>query len=76
MPAGLYRPYFHGELVAEYRKSVVNNGRKSSSVNDIEMQNHVEQVEEYVEPGIICAFQFRLIANIMDLKTLQKDEVK
>jgi len=68
MPAGLYRPYFHGELVVEYRKSVVSNGRKSSSVNDVEMQNHVEQVEEYVEPGIIiCASQFRLIAKIMDL---------
>ncbi|GAB1866614.1 Sodium/potassium/calcium exchanger 5 [Camponotus japonicus] len=50
MPAGLYRPYFHGELVVEYRKSVVSNGCKSSSVNDVEMQNHVEQVEEYVEP--------------------------
>lgn len=57
MPDGLYRPYFHGELVAEYRKKSVasNGGRKSSSkTNDVEAaQNHVEQAEEYVEPGII-----------------------
>ncbi|KAL6440980.1 hypothetical protein ACFW04_003393 [Cataglyphis niger] len=54
MSDGLYRPYFHGELVAEYRKKSVasNGGRKSSSkTNDVEAaQNHVEQAEEYVEP--------------------------
>ncbi|XP_072753160.1 sodium/potassium/calcium exchanger 4 isoform X2 [Anoplolepis gracilipes] len=52
MPDGMYKPYFHGELVAEYRKSVVSNGgHKSSSANDVETQNHVEQTsEEYVEP--------------------------
>lgn len=54
MPDGLYRPYFHGELVAEYRKKSVasNSGRKSSSANDVETPNHVEQADEYVEPGI------------------------
>ncbi|KMQ94608.1 sodium potassium calcium exchanger 4-like protein [Lasius niger] len=52
MPDGLYRPYFHGELVAEYRKKSVasNSGRKSSSANDVETPNHVEQADEYVEP--------------------------
>lgn len=53
MPDGLYRPYFHGELVAEYRKKSVtsNGGRKS--ISDVETPNQiVEQAEEYVEPGI------------------------
>lgn len=65
MPDGLYRPYFHGELVAEYRKSVASNGgRKSSSkTNDVEAQNHVEQTEEYVEPGIIGPISFNREKN-------------
>lgn len=46
MPDGLYRPYFHGELVVEYRKSIAN---RKPSTNGLEAQNHVE---EYVEPGI------------------------
>ncbi|XP_014489037.1 PREDICTED: sodium/potassium/calcium exchanger 3-like [Dinoponera quadriceps] len=49
---GLYRPYFHGELVAEYRrKSVTSNGaRKPSADRGAEAQSHVETAEEYVEP--------------------------
>ncbi|KAL6254190.1 hypothetical protein P5V15_014812 [Pogonomyrmex californicus] len=47
MPDGLYRPYFHGELVAEYRKSVAS---RNPSTNRIEAQDHVAKVEEYVEP--------------------------
>ncbi|XP_012219099.1 sodium/potassium/calcium exchanger 3-like [Linepithema humile] len=55
MSNGLYRPYFHGELVAEYRKSIRQNGTRKPPTNDVEansvqVQNHVEQVEEYVEP--------------------------
>ncbi|KYN26792.1 Sodium/potassium/calcium exchanger 3 [Trachymyrmex cornetzi] len=46
MPDGLYRPYFHGELVVEYRRSVAS---RKSSVN-VEAQNDVENIEEYVEP--------------------------
>ncbi|XP_029166834.1 sodium/potassium/calcium exchanger 4-like isoform X2 [Nylanderia fulva] len=51
MPDGSYRPYFHGELVAEYRKKSLtsNSGRKS--ISDVETPNQiVEQAEEYVEP--------------------------
>ncbi|XP_011877017.1 PREDICTED: sodium/potassium/calcium exchanger 3-like [Vollenhovia emeryi] len=48
MPDGLYRPYFHGELVAEYRKSIAN--RKPPTNGSIEAQNRVQQIEEYVEP--------------------------
>jgi len=47
MPDGLYRPYFHGELVAEYRKSVAS---RKPSVNGLEAQNHIKEIEEYVEP--------------------------
>ncbi|XP_077278802.1 sodium/potassium/calcium exchanger 3 isoform X1 [Temnothorax americanus] len=48
MPDGLYRPYFHGELVVEYhRRSIAN---RKPSANDIETQSHVKEVEEYVEP--------------------------
>ncbi|KAL0118745.1 hypothetical protein PUN28_009427 [Cardiocondyla obscurior] len=48
MPDGLYRPYFHGELVMEYRrKSVVN---RKTSVNNIEAQTHETEIEDYVEP--------------------------
>lgn len=61
MSNGLYRPYFHGELVAEYRKSTRRNGTQKPPTNDVEAnsvqtQNHVEQVEEYVEPGIRAIF--------------------
>jgi len=55
MPDGLYRPYFHGELMMEYRKSVAS--RKPSVIN-VETQNHVENIEEYVEPGIIYVYNF------------------
>ncbi|XP_012060888.1 PREDICTED: sodium/potassium/calcium exchanger 3-like [Atta cephalotes] len=47
MPDGLYRPYFHGELMVEYRKSVAS---RKPSVTNVETQNHVENIEEYVEP--------------------------
>lgn len=47
-PDGLYRPYFHGELVVEYRKSIAS---RKPSANAVEAQNHVEEIEEYVEPG-------------------------
>ncbi|XP_071553844.1 sodium/potassium/calcium exchanger 3 [Temnothorax nylanderi] len=48
MPDGLYRPYFHGELVVEYhRRSIAN---RKPSANDIETQNQVKEIEEYVEP--------------------------
>ncbi|EZA57026.1 Sodium/potassium/calcium exchanger, partial [Ooceraea biroi] len=53
MPDGLYRPYFHGELVAEYRKSLRSNGSRKPmpSANGVEAQKQVEQAdEEYTEP--------------------------
>lgn len=52
MSDGQYKPYFHGELVTEYKKSVANNKARKLSANGVEAQNHIEQVEEYVEPGI------------------------
>jgi len=53
MSDGLYRPYFHGELVAEYRKSIRRKNSRKSSINNVEAQNQVEQAEEkYIEPGI------------------------
>lgn len=45
---GLYRPYFHGELVVEYRKSIAS---RKPSVNGVEAQDHAQDIEEYVEPG-------------------------
>lgn len=48
MPDGLYRPYFHGELVVEYRKSIAS---RKPSINDLEAQNHIQ--EEYQEPGTL-----------------------
>lgn len=66
MPDGLYRPYFHGELVAEYRKSVAS---RKSSANGVEAQNHMEKIEEYVEPGTIHTYNLlhatRMIRLIM-----------
>lgn len=55
MPDGLYRPYFHGELVVEYRRSVAS---RKSSVAGVEAQTHVENIEEYVEPGTIYVHNF------------------
>lgn len=50
---GFYRPYFHGELVAEYRrKSFTNSGaQKAPTDHGVEAQNHVETADGYVEPG-------------------------
>ncbi|XP_012542250.1 sodium/potassium/calcium exchanger 3 [Monomorium pharaonis] len=48
MPDGLYKPYFHGELKMEYRKSIAS--RKPSNDNAVEAQNHIEKIEDYVEP--------------------------
>jgi hypothetical protein len=61
MSNGLYRPYFHGELVVEYRKSIKLKHTQEPPTNDVEVnsvqtQNHVEQVEKYVEPGIRAIF--------------------
>lgn len=53
MPDGLYRPYFHGELVAEYRKKSAASMKKMSA-NGVEptvAQSNLETSEEYVEPG-------------------------
>ncbi|XP_018399172.1 PREDICTED: sodium/potassium/calcium exchanger 4-like [Cyphomyrmex costatus] len=47
MPDGLYRPYFHGELVVEYRKSIAS---QKPSIIGVEAQNPMEKIEEYVEP--------------------------
>ncbi|XP_066584447.1 sodium/potassium/calcium exchanger 4-like [Prorops nasuta] len=52
MPEGLYRPYFHGELIIDYkrkssaRKSIKANGK----LNDLEKQESIESLEDYVEP--------------------------
>ncbi|EFN77187.1 sodium/potassium/calcium exchanger 4 [Harpegnathos saltator] len=53
MTDGLYRPYFHGELVAEYRKkSLTSNAvHKTSTDCAVEAQNHVKMTEEYIEPN-------------------------
>jgi len=67
MSNGFYRPYFHGELVAAYRKSIRFNGTQKPPVNDVEannVHNHVEQVEEYVEPGIHAIFAVIQVATI------------
>lgn len=52
MPDGLYRPFFHGELVAEYRKSVASNGARKFSVHGTDAENRMAPVADYVEPGI------------------------
>jgi len=56
MSDGLYRPYFHGELVAEYRKSIAS---RKPSTSGAEAQNHIEKIEDYVEPGITCVRNLR-----------------
>ncbi|XP_046743569.1 sodium/potassium/calcium exchanger 4-like [Diprion similis] len=51
---GTYRPYFHGELVIEYRHSVsVRTSMAKSQTNGfpIKAMEAAEPVEEYVEPG-------------------------
>lgn len=53
MSDGLYRPYFHGELVAEYRKSLRSKSSRKPPANGVEAQRYPEEQadEEYVEPG-------------------------
>ncbi|XP_020283761.1 sodium/potassium/calcium exchanger 3-like [Pseudomyrmex gracilis] len=50
MPDGRYKPYFHGELVTEYKKNVANIKAQKPSANGVEAQKHVDKVEDYVEP--------------------------
>ncbi|KAG7201482.1 hypothetical protein KM043_004241 [Ampulex compressa] len=47
MSAGLYRPYFHSELIAEYRKSLTINNIKPSVG---EQESCEDFTEEYTEP--------------------------
>lgn len=50
---GTYRPYFHGELVAEYRNSISRASKAKAPTNGqtIKAIEAEEPVEEYQEPG-------------------------
>ena len=48
MPFGTYKPYFHGELVTEYRNSL--SKIKAQSNGDATV-NHNGNLEVYEEPG-------------------------
>ncbi|XP_051166371.1 sodium/potassium/calcium exchanger 4-like [Leptopilina boulardi] len=52
MPHGTYKPFFHGELVIEYRNSLVKNNNFKAAVNG-EISNFKEPLEVYIEPETI-----------------------
>lgn len=51
MPEGMYRPYFHTELISEYRKSLTKSRKPSTKPipGAVESQD-LEDLEEYKEP--------------------------
>lgn len=53
MVHGMYKPYFHGELIAEYRKKSITKMAeiKSTNKNFEEPPENKEELVNYVEPG-------------------------
>lgn len=51
MPHGTYKPFFHGELVIEYRNSLVKTANFKAVVNGEIPHSLKEPLEVYVEPG-------------------------
>lgn len=52
MPHGTYKPFFHGELVIEYRNSLVKVANLKAAVNGEVPPSFKEALEVYVEPGM------------------------
>jgi hypothetical protein len=48
MPFGTYKPYFHGELVTEYRNSISKIKAQSKQESGL---NNIPTLEVYKEPG-------------------------
>lgn len=60
MTFGTYRPYFHGELVAEYRNSMSQSTNLKPGIIVETSTTIVKEVDVYVEPGlkiITCILQ-------------------
>ncbi|XP_033211118.1 sodium/potassium/calcium exchanger 4-like [Belonocnema kinseyi] len=53
MPHGTYKPFFHGELVIEYRNSLAKVANLKAAVNGEVPPNFKEALEIYVEPETI-----------------------
>lgn len=53
MPHGTYKPFFHGELVIEYRNSLVKTANFKAVVNGEIPHSLKEPLEVYVEPETI-----------------------
>lgn len=55
MSNGIYRPWIHGELVMEYKKSLTKMNQPPATVNgenQLKSTNSINsEVEEYQEPG-------------------------
>lgn len=70
MVHGMYKPYVHGELIAEYRKSITKMAeQKSNNKSPEESQEKSNELVDYVEPGTYY--------EIVDLlqKELKKERV-
>lgn len=67
---GIYRPYFHGELIIEYRHSVTNSiSKRPSEENPVKNVILDEPVDEYVPPGRhVVSFVFQFLNCIIDWK--------
>ncbi|XP_043286941.1 sodium/potassium/calcium exchanger 4-like [Venturia canescens] len=50
MPSGSFKPFVHGELVAEYRNSVIKAKKLKSIESGISQTTVSQEFEEYVEP--------------------------
>lgn len=64
---GMYKPYVHGDLIAEYRKKSITKIAeiKSTNKNFEEPPEKIEDSIDYVEPG---KFIIILILNIFPKK--------
>ncbi|XP_011499735.1 PREDICTED: sodium/potassium/calcium exchanger 4-like [Ceratosolen solmsi marchali] len=61
MPFGTYKPYFHGELVTEYRNSISKIKAQSKQESGV---NHVPTFEVYKEPDTI--FMWPVASNLYE----------
>lgn len=60
MVHGMYKPYVHGELIAEYRKKSITKMAeiKSTNKNFEEPPENKEELVDYIEPGRFWTMMF------------------
>lgn len=73
MPSGVYRPFVHGELSIEYRKSLQSSRRKDADNGVTQNGNIEEKVDEYIAPGLSIFF---ILFQTLTIKIKYQKKVK